>query len=754
MLKEKRRIAALLLAALLLTAGLTGCSTAGETAESEPFTMTYTSLETDGFALMTENSRYQLHANGKTAEVAVTDKKTGAVWTSNPLGREEDPVAGNGRYKMQLNSQLLIQYANKAKSVSITNNYVGAVQNGSFAAEKLADGVRFTFHFTREELVIPMEYRLTEDGLRVQVVNADIRETGENRLLTYSVLPYFGCGVYGEEGYLVIPDGSGALMPFDRTVEESRQSVQYRADVYGKDPIFSVKTRQNAVERVAVPVFGICRPQGSLFAWVEDGDALSSLVADPVNLTTSYANAYFEGMYRGIDEAMLQEMNQNERSIKVLGETPVSLERYTVFYSFLPPDTDYMDIAAAVREYMTKRMSLSPSSQDTVPLYLELTGSVAGTASVLGIPYETSLPLTDYQEAAACLEELAAAGIDRTVLSYRAWSGDIPFRKIPIKAAASGKLGGKKGMAHLLEAAADVNSQVFLSADISRLYQSGNGLSINTDSARGLSGGILYNYSYLASVYRKDVNGLKWALLKPGKLAETAGSYIQNLRKYGAAGAGDLSIGSLLYSDYHRSVLAKRESVDRQAALAEAQTALAAMKEPFGRLLCDTGSAYAWPYATDLVNIALTSSRYRAFSEDVPFVPALLHGLISYSGGRINLRSDDEDYFLRMVEYGACPFYSFADTSEHTLLDTEYEDLTSPDFSAWKKKVTEGYERIRPVYQAVLNAEMSGHVRLADNITLTSYNNGKGILVNYGEQAFTWQGTTVEGRSFALVSLG
>lgn len=61
----------------------------------------------------------------------------------------------------------------------------------------------------------------------------------------------------------------------------------------------------------------------------------------------------------------------------------------------------------------------------------------------------------------------------------------------------------------------------------------------------------------MASVYRKDVNGLKWALLKPGKLAETAGSYIQNLRKYGAAGAGDLSIGSLLYSDYHRSVAGK-----------------------------------------------------------------------------------------------------------------------------------------------------------------------------------------------------
>lgn len=105
---------------------------------------------------------------------------------------------------------------------------------------------------------------------------------------------------------------------------------------------------------------------------MEDGDALSSLVADPVNLTTSYANAYFEGMYRGIDEAMLPEMNMNERSHKVLGETPVSLERYTVFYSFLPPDTDYMDIAAAVREYMTE-------TDVPVPLFSGYGAPVSGT---------------------------------------------------------------------------------------------------------------------------------------------------------------------------------------------------------------------------------------------------------------------------------------------------------------------------------------------------------------------------------------
>lgn len=747
---KQRLLFWLLAAAVFLSAA--GCA-ADRAEETDPASLVYTVPEADGFVQVAENSRFVLCANEKTAEVSVTDRQTGAVWYSNPQDRENDEIAGNGRYKMQLCSQLLIQYANKAKSVTTVNNYVGSVQNGSFAVRRTENGVRFTFHFTREELIIPMEYRLEDDGLRVRVVNAEIRETGENRLLSYAVLPYFGCGVYGEEGYLVIPDGCGALMPFDRTAEESRQSVQYRAEVYGRDPVFSVKTKQNVRETVRVPVFGICRPQGSLFAYVEEGDALSSLVADPVNLTTSYANAYFEGMYRGIDEAMLQEMDQNERSVKVLGETPVQLEQYTVFYSFLPPHTDYMGIASAVREYMVGRMSLTAYSADTVPLYLELTGSVAGTASFLGVPYETSLPLTDYSEAAACLKELSAAGVGRTVVSYRSWSKDIPFRKIPAKAAVSGKLGGKKGMAALAETAAACGSEIYLSADLCRLYQSGNGISVGTDSARGLSGGILYGYSYLKSVYRKDVSGLKWAFLKPGRLSEIAGGYARNLQAYGVTGAGDLSVGSLLYSDYHRSVLVTRESVDRQAALEKAQAALDAMKAPFGRLLCDAGNAYAWPYASDLTDVALTSSRYRAFSEDVPFVPALLHGVIAYSGGRINLRSDDETYYLRMAEYGACPFYSFADTSEHALLNTEYKDLTSPDLDAWKQKVTENYARLEPVFRAVLNARMSGHEQVGDGVMLTSYDNGCGILVNYGDQAFTWKGTTVAGRDFVLVKL-
>ena len=42
---------------------------------------------------------------------------------------------------------------------------------------------------------------------------------------------------------------------------------------------------------------------------------------------------------------------------------------------------------------------------------------------------------------------------------------------------------------------------------------------------------------------------------------------------------------------------------------------------------------------------------------------------------------------------------------------------------------------------------------LAEQVTLTRYDNGKGILVNYADEAFTWQGVTVEGRDFALVDL-
>ncbi len=596
-----------------------------------------------------------------------------------------------------------------------------------------------------------MEYVLSDDGLRVSVVNEDIQQLKRNDLLKYGLLPYFGCASAGETGYLVLPDGSGAIMEYDIDPAVAAKYNEYYADVYGRDPAYTLKSVKNNTQTVLVPTFGLCREQGGLFTWVEQGEALSSILAYPANMVTGYCNAYFEATYRGIDEALLQEMTANEKSVKVLSQTAVSLPRYTVYYGFVEQASpDYATLASRVRNYMTEQMDLAPLTDTNVPLYLELIGSVAGTKSFLGIPYETQKALTDYEEASSLITALHEKGVDHIVLSYLGWSDETPYRQMNVKGNASGELGGAKKLEELLSLLSEKGDRVFLTDDRVRLYESGNGLSLNTDSARDLTGGIMYGMLYQRSVYRKDVDGLRWTYLKNNLLPETGAAFATAMSRWAIDGLGVWGLGSTLYSDNHKSVLQERNASDRQQALAYAQSALQALRGE-GDLLVDAAHSYAYPYATDVTSLPLTSSRYASFTADVPFLPILLHGYVSYSSGAINLRSDDETYFLRAVEYGALPLYTFADTSEESLLETEFSWLTSPDANAWMDILAKRQEALQSLFAAVRCKTIVGHVCVDTDVYVTTYDGGIRIAVNYRDEAVEVDGVAVPARGFAVL---
>lgn len=741
-------LAAVLVVAVVLTVLAAGRGSE-EFVEKEP-ELTAGLVETEGFETVAENSRYQLQTNSATAEIAVVCKQTGAIWYSNPPDREADEIS-NGKYKNQMNCQLLIQYANNEKSIQSTNNFVASVKKGDYASEKIAGGIRYEFYFSTEGFVIPVEYVLGEDGLRVSVVNEDIQQLKRNSLLKYGVLPYFGCASAGEEGYLVLPDGSGAIMEYKADPKTAATYSEYYADVYGRDPAYTLKSVKNNTQTVLVPTFGFCREQGGVFAWVEQGDALSSLLAYPANMVTGYCNAYFEGTYRGIDEALLQEMTASEKTVKVLSQTAVSLPRYTVYYGFVEQASpDYATLATRMREYMAKRLKLSPLTDTEVPLYLELVGSVAGIKSFLGIPYEAQKALTDYEEAADLITALHEKGARQIVLSYLGWSNESPYRQMNTKGKASGELGGAKKLDALLSLLRENGDRVFLTDDRVRLYQSGNGLSLNTDSARNLTGGIMYGMLYQRSVYRKDMDGPQWGYLKNDLLPEIGADFAQAMSRWDINGIGVWGLGSTLYSDNHKSVLQKRTASDRQQALAYTQAALEVLRGE-GDLLVDAAHAYAYPYATDITSLPLTSSRYTSFTADVPLLPMLLHGYVSYSSGAINLRSDDETYFLRAVEYGALPLYTFADTSEKSLLDTELSWLTSPDASAWLDILATRQAAVQEICAPVQGKVIVGHTCVETDVYVTTYEGGIRIAVNYREQAVEVDGVTVPARSFVTL---
>ena len=55
-----------------------------------------------------------------------------------------------------------------------------------------------------------------------------VDKNSESSILSISVMPYYGCALYGEDGYVLIPDGSGALMENSFMQREKKQVLELK----------------------------------------------------------------------------------------------------------------------------------------------------------------------------------------------------------------------------------------------------------------------------------------------------------------------------------------------------------------------------------------------------------------------------------------------------------------------------------------------------------------------------------------------
>lgn len=215
-----------------------------------PIEVTIDNSHEDALVKAAENDRYVLYANLKTAVIRLEDKHSGAVWDSAPQGYDTDENI-KGAAKLSLGSLLNFQYADRDSNTTTQNSVAGCVQRENLNARLIGDGVRFDFYFEREGFLIPLEVTLTEEGIRAAVPLADIQEQSSAvKLTTISPLPNFGAGREGEEGYFLLPDGSGALVSFEQS------STGFSGRVYGEDLAIVSKTKTAPDTRVMLPVFG------------------------------------------------------------------------------------------------------------------------------------------------------------------------------------------------------------------------------------------------------------------------------------------------------------------------------------------------------------------------------------------------------------------------------------------------------------------------------------------------------------------
>ncbi len=704
----------------------------------------------EGYELAARNARLSLYADFGTGRIILEDRESGFLWRSNPEGNDRK---AKGAHRQTLMSQIAVSYSNeRGTALSLTSNG-DAVIDGGLAMTVEGSVLSAVYDFLKPRIRVTVLYSLAEDHLKVRVPVEGIAcyPDGEgnpnlNTVTAVDVLPVMGAGGAEDEGWLLVPDGSGALIRFNNGVTSMQE---YSASVYGKDHGvegqigLSATLAQQARTReqtARLPVFGVYHEGGhGLLGVVTGNDAKAAILARVSNLTSwNYAWSRFRVLTGG---SMM--MNSKEFGASVIGvqeRQGLTRGEYEVrYYPLTGADAGYAGMAARYRAYLQEEMGLAQRvAEGEYPLYLDLYGLMKKPAQFLGIPYTKTVTLTTLQD---IRDVLGAFRVPQSVVRYAHWIDGTAYERIPAAARLSGRLGNPEDMKALALELEAGGGGLYPAVDLVNVYRNGSGFWAIRDAVLAPVNApqMQFQPSYNSRAASPAVP--PWYLLSPARYGRFFGRFLDSFHRTGLPALALDAIGDICTSD-NRSGGTGRGEVP------------GIVRDTLGmtdrKLMLDGGNAYAAALAVHLPATPAGASGYTLADEAVPFYQMVFHGFVPYGIGAVNHSSSPEAFLLRCLEYGASPGYAFVGRNMQELADSRMVWLYSPDWRAWEGEVREAYATLSGVLAPLARLPITGHENLPGNCAVTEYGGKTRVYVNYGEADAEADGLLVPAMGFLV----
>ena len=681
-----------------------------------------------GYQALVENDRFIVGVNTSNCFFCVADKSLGEVFESNPSNWKTDKKA-TGSNKTKLQSQMVVTVLRgETENTETVNSQVGSVSKGSVKLQKVDDGLRILYTFKDYGITVPLYVTITEDCFRVYVPADEIEETTADKLLDMEIAPLLGATGTKDEGYILIPDGSGALIRFNNG---KTKAGSYKAQVYGSDKTFAATVDNNTMLRAALPVLGMDCGDYGLMAVATQGDAHAYVNAAVSGVTNSYNTMNFSFSVRAKGEYTIGEENYNARTVNLYQQDKSTLGRYEVSYYPLPEGAcDWMSMADAYGNLLLGDRTAEAESR----VSLRFEGMIYKDKPFLGIPVSTAIALTPYDSAAEILQVLADVGIP-AVAEYQNWNNNTARnRRGGVKA--SGTLGGSKAFSALLEKAERLDAPVYFTTN-ALSFSSENALIARfTDAATKLSSFPVELHTFSISTHKEDETIARDYVIRADKAADKAADLLAAYGKLGAkASLGDAA--NLLYSDY-------TSKTGNRSALKAAVTELL---DGAGATLMSWPNAYALPYAAYVTDVPMHASNLSLADEAVPFYARVLQGRVGFSGAAVNLADEPRTAFLYALESGGDLAFTLAAENTDELRFSDDSALYAIRFEDWKETII--------AMQTELNAVRSGLGSLisreAAGKTVTLRHDGGVLVLNYDTAAAQTAFGPVKGLGYLIV---
>lgn len=696
-----------------------------------------------GYQLVQENGLLQLYVSFDDGNIEVVNKQNGYVWHSCPTPEEMTLDESNTLWKNNLQSAVMFTYTTSKSSTDIKYSNPLAQETEVAVFQKEA-GVRVYFEFQDTNVTFGYDITLKDDHLIVDIPSYLISDPGEVYkvsstgkssldkkasclIVDFYLFPSLGAtrSDMGNKGYLLVPDGTGALMDFD---SDKYVNSQFIAHVYGADmALYNGYDQQLSTEldkpSICFPVFGVVRDGNTLLAVIDKGETQADIIASKAKVQTGFNTVGARFTYR----MKYKVVTNAATGDGYLGYTADGVQdaRRLLYYFGAG---DYVDMAQAYRGYLVEKYGLN-RIEDTGPQALQL--NIVGGDVQSGLVGASFISMTTFDQTKEILQYFKDNGVESVDAVLTGWAKRGESVEYPDRFPAAAALGGDSGLTSLAAYAKELGDSLYLLDDSLMLY-SHKGVRVRTDAVYNIQNNPLFDGRFANA----------------RRMAASFSDALKEYCSYGVSGIQESMVGWLLMTDYSRLSPTTREQM-KQAQ----RGLLLQMNQEFGGLRLDSSNAYGLMDGVTLTYLS-SGSYLTILDESVPFYTIALHGLVDYLCGDYMSYYEPRIQMLETVAAGGSMTFSVSWEPTEKLQRADSAKYYSTEFQLWKEDILALYEKMRTYTEKTRGGFITGYDKVTPDAVLTTYDNGVRVLVNYADEALDYLGITVPPQDFAVLEGG
>lgn len=682
---------------------------------------------TDADVLVQETETLRLYLREADGIISVEDRRTGYVFST---ARNDDAASKLSKKWRAFAAALCV---GDFVTISNLNTFQETPDMGKSCFSSDGERIMAKLHFAKAEATLHVYLWLEENTLCVSIPDDEISLENENTVLAkLYALPFMGASFQTEgSGYVFMPDGAGALIRFD-SPESSRllKLRAYGSDQYlnalGESLSLTVELPTKDSERAAIPVMGVAHgaEQAAFVVWPECGAEYCDLLASPAgnnNLPCYYA--CFQAVYREIYQQPISDTEAFNMMQTTQNRVDLQLR-----YTFLSGENaDYVGMACVYRDHLLamgelKRMAEYPGMPVMIDCLMQ-----ESVKAVIGTKTYT---MTSFQDVAQWLQILKEADVSMPILVLEGlMDGGVSRSKYDDMSVSDG-LGSPDALLAAAEGYATIlQGRRLLKYYGAQLSQNQRAYAITRRFITTTETAYLDNEAYFLRIDR--INDLAQ----------------QISRTNWTAGVAAEDLGQYLFSNFGPV------SSSRKEATALIQEALETLSVA-GILAIAQPSGYALASADMVYDLPVSNSSYEFETDAVPFIQIVLSGCLpifgkSEIGGVIST-----EQMLRMIDFNMYPHYTMAAADASILGKSNSSALliTKPD-GMLDGLITE-YAYVGSYLSRVQGQLIVDRSCPQDGISVTVYESGTIIVVNYTDHSYTYRDIEVAPQSAMLFQEG